>query len=72
MTWHFERGCGRSVKNENVSNAFCNIRSVIPKREKLCSVIDLCSVNIVVLTETWLSSNVRNKFLKEMSCNVYR
>lgn len=45
---------------ENVSVFFTNIRSVIKKRDELCSALDSASADIIVLTETWLSSKIRN------------
>ena len=45
---------------KNVSVFFTNIRSVIKKRDELCSVLDSASADIIVLTETWLSSKIRN------------
>lgn len=37
-----------------------NIRSVIPKRDSLCGLISSSSCNVVLLTETWLNSSIRD------------
>lgn len=39
---------------------FTNIRSVIRNCDELSSVIDVSSSDVVALTETWLSSAVRD------------
>lgn len=53
---------------------FTNIRSIIPKRDDLCSVIDACDADIVCLTETWLSAKIDSCEL--LTCkkryNIYR
>lgn len=54
------RGDGSRHGAKQVSVVFTNIRSVIRHRDNLCSVIDSCCADIVILTETWLSSRVKN------------
>lgn len=39
---------------------FTNVRSIINKRDALTSVIDTCNADIIVLTETWLHSNIQD------------
>lgn len=57
-----------------LSVLYTNIRSLIKKRDDLCSVIDSCCADIVVLSETWLSAKIPNSEL--FSCHkhytVYR
>lgn len=68
------RGVGAIPFSKNVSALFSNIRSILRHRDELCSVIDSCSADVVALTETWLSSNVRNceLFSCDKRFNVYR
>lgn len=47
----------------NISILFTNIRSLIRKREELCSVADSCNADVIALTETWLSSKVTDSEL---------
>lgn len=42
---------------------FSNIRSVVNKRDDLCTIIDTCDADILVLTETWLNSKISNEIL---------
>lgn len=62
------------MPRDNVSVLFTNIRSVVPKKEDLCSIIDSSSADIVVLTETWLTSKIRNSeiFPCKKHFNIYR
>lgn len=57
-----------------ISVLFTNIRSVVRNRDDLSIVIDASSSDIVVLTETWLSSVVRdNEIFDSVKCyNFYR
>lgn len=68
------RGDGSRHGAKQVSVVFTNIRSVIRHRDNLCSVIDSCCADIVILTETWLSSRVKNSeiFCCEKRFNIYR
>lgn len=52
---------------------FSNVRSVMNKRTDLSSLIDTCKVDIVVLTDTWLSPSVTNDKILECSVafNIY-
>lgn len=43
-----------------LSLCFTNIRSILPKRIELCSYLDNCECDILVLTETWLHQEIRN------------
>lgn len=58
----------------NVSVLFTNIRSLIKKRDDLCSVIDSTDADIIVLIETWLSGKVRDceLFDRSKKYNIYR
>lgn len=44
---------------------FTNIRSVLKNREPLSAVIDSCSADVIVLTETWLSNKIRDSEILE-------
>lgn len=68
------RGRARLSQFSDVSVLFTNIRSVIKKRDELCSIIDTTDADVVVLTETWLSGRIRNSELFDGSkkFNVYR
>lgn len=39
------------------------MRSLLPKRDELCAIIDDCDADIIALTETWLSSRVASSEL---------
>lgn len=58
----------------SLSFMFTNIRSVLPKRNNMCSCIDSTDADVIILTETWLSSKVKDS--KIFSCpkryNIYR
>lgn len=59
------RGSGQAhAQSKQLSFIFTNIRSVIPKRDDINSVIDSCDADIVILTESWLSSKVS-------SCEIF-
>lgn len=53
---------GRDLSGTMVSNnarcIYANIRSVIPKRDDLCSLIASSEASIVLLTETWLHGDI--------------
>lgn len=38
----------------------CNFRSMLPKQDQLCAFIESCSADIVLGTETWLTSDINN------------
>lgn len=59
---------------KKVSILFTNIRSSINKRDDLWSVIDSSSANIVVLTETWLTSKISDSEImpSHKKFNIYR
>lgn len=44
----------------NLNIAFTNIRSIIPKRDSLESLIEDITADVVVLTETWLHADIRD------------
>lgn len=58
----------------DVSFLFSNVRSIVNKRESVSSLIETCSADIIVLTETWLSSNISNDEIFECNkgFNIYR
>lgn len=66
------RGGGRHIPC--VSVLFTNIRSVINKRDSLASAIDTTCADVVVLTETWLHSQVQNNEIFQTTRNftIYR
>lgn len=47
---------------------------MFPKRDELCSVVDSCDADLIVLTETWLSAKVYNNelFHGTKRYNIYR
>lgn len=49
-----------SSRNQPLSFLLANIRSVIPKRDALCSLIGSSSCDVLLLTETWLNTSVDN------------
>lgn len=52
---------------------FTNIRSIIPKRIELNSFIEDTEADLVVLTETWLHSNISdNEILSNQNFNLFR
>lgn len=51
---------GSGCRSSPLTVLFCNIRSVLNKRDCLVSTIDTCTADIVALTETWLHSNIRD------------
>ncbi|XP_077483861.1 uncharacterized protein LOC144093959 [Amblyomma americanum] len=63
----------RTYKRDH-SFIFTNIRSVLNKRDSLSSLIDSCSADVVILTETWLSEKVDNYdlFTCEKDYTFYR
>lgn len=50
---------------------YTNIRSVVNKRDALSSVVDMCSADIVVLTETWLYSKIIDREILECEGAYY-
>lgn len=68
------RGDERTNSTLDFSVIFTNIRSLIRKREDLCSVIDSCDADLIVLTETWLSAKICNTelFHCQKRYNIYR
>lgn len=61
-------------KNQTLSVFFTNIRSIIPKRTALHSVLEDNSSDIVILTETWLKPDIEDKelFPAHLCYNIFR
>lgn len=57
------RGGGLAPTKSHIPVVFTNIRSLIPKRDAFCAVINDCQPEIIALTETWLSSKIRDSEL---------
>lgn len=71
------RGSGSSLSPtcpSVVSILFGNVRSTVNKRDALSSVIDTCNAHIIALTETWLSTNIRDSeiFHNASNFSLYR
>lgn len=58
----------------NINIAFTNIRSIIPKRDELCSFINDISADMVILTETWLHDDVTDTevFPSNLNFTIFR
>lgn len=54
--------------------SFANIRSILPKRDLVCSLIDDNKSNILVFTETWLNPDITDDEIlpHTQSYNIYR
>lgn len=50
---------------------YTNIRSVVNKPDALSSIVDMCSAEIVVLTETWLYSKIIDREILECEGAYY-
>lgn len=61
-------------RSSDISVVFTNIRSVLKKRDELCSIVDTTDADVIVLTETWLSGKIQNceLFDGNKTFNVYR
>lgn len=62
------------LKSPSLSVSFTNIRSLLPKRDELCSYLDDSDADILILTETWLHPDVTNEelFPDKDNYNIYR
>lgn len=58
----------------SLSVTYTNIRSLLPKRDQLCSYLDDSNSDILVLTETWLHSDISDSelFNEKRNYSVYR
>lgn len=67
-------GGGTTTQNIGLTVFFTNIRSLLPKRDDLCALINDCSADIIALTETWLYDKMSDSelYFCEKNYNIFQ
>lgn len=47
--------------SRKISALYCDACGILPKRVGLCSIISSCNANAILLTETWFSSEIKDR-----------